>query len=153
MRTRTPRVRRPLVGATAVVAFVAMACGASGSRIVASRARVPIPANPSVAALYVDLDNEGDAADVLERVEVDTEGTTAQLHETVIDERGVATMRPQEGVAVPAGQTVAFGPGKLHVMVLRPPALAVGETLGFTLHFREAGPVKVRATVTEEAEP
>lgn len=152
MRTRTPRVRRPLVGATAVVAFVAVACGASGSRIVASRARVPIPANPSVAALYVDLRNEG-GDDVLERVEVGASGATAQLHETVIDETGFASMRPQQGIEVPAGETVTFGPGRLHVMVLDPPELALGDTLSFTLRFRDAPPVEVTAEVTDVVEP
>src|SRR5690606_25701940 len=136
MRTVPPRVRSSslrdaarLLGAAAVVAVVAAACGA-GSRIVASRARIPVPATSDVAALWVDLRNDGGADDVLERVDVDAPGTTAQLHETEIDDRGTATMRPQRSIAVPAGETVAFGPGGLHVMVLRPPALAVGDTLG-----------------------
>lgn len=151
MRAPAPRVRPSLVGATAVVAFVAAACGGSASEIVATRARVPLPANPSVAALYVDLRNEGDAPDVLERVEVDGAGATAQLHETVIDDRGSATMRPQVGIDVPAGETVRLGPGRLHVMVLRPPALEAGDTLAFTLHFRDADAIDIRAEVTDEA--
>ncbi len=71
-----------------------------------------------------------------------------QLHTMSID-GGVMRMRQLvDGIAIPAGQTVALKPGSLHVMFIglkRP--LKRGETVPVTLRFAKAGAIKVNFAV------
>lgn len=62
---------------------------------------------------------------------------------------GVMRMRPlKDGLALPAGQTVALKPGSLHIMLtgLKRP-LKRGETVPVTLSFAKAGKVTVQFAV------
>lgn len=60
------------------------------------------------------------------------------------------TMRPVDGVDVPAGGQVAFEPGGYHVMVMDlNKALVGGEELPVTLTFEKAGDIEVVAEVRE----
>lgn len=57
---------------------------------------------------------------------------------------------PVSDVEIPAGRSVIFEPGGLHVMLIglvRP--LAVGDGLSITLRFEQAGEILVEAEVRE----
>jgi copper(I)-binding protein len=57
-------------------------------------------------------------------------------------------MRPVLAVDLPPGQTVTFGPGGLHLMLLELQApLNQGESVPVTLVFERAGEVEVRLAV------
>lgn len=47
---------------------------------------------------------------------------TIEIHESVLQD-GAASMRKLDAVDLPAGQTVTFGPGGLHAMVIGPQPL------------------------------
>ncbi|HVT63991.1 MAG TPA: copper chaperone PCu(A)C [Mycobacteriales bacterium] len=108
-----------------------------------TRAYIPDPATPSLAAAYFTVTNAG-PADRL--VSVRTAAfRSATLHREVTTARGLEQM-----VAVPAGAVVpAYGrlvlmPGSYHVMLRRPlRALRQGVTERLTLRFAKAGVVRL----------
>ena len=68
-------------------------------------------------------------------------------------EMGAMTMQElTEGLALTAGETVAFEPGSYHVMLLDiAEPLEVGDEVEVTLDFAEAGSVTITAEVSESA--
>ena len=75
-----------------------------------------------------------------------------QIHESRI-ESGMMMMRElRDGLALPAGETVALQPGGNHLMLLgvREPLVA-GDTVALTLTFETSPPVEVTATVGQPA--
>lgn len=92
--------------------------------------------------------NMGDTPDLLIGVRV--EGPMAMIHESR-EEDGVMRMVHLDAVEIPAGDTVEFRPGGLHVMVmgLGPDDLPVGDTLDATLIFDRAGEVPIVFSVTD----
>jgi copper(I)-binding protein len=110
-------------------------------------ARATAPGAPTAAA-YVTLRNRGDAPDRLlsgsspaaERVEV---------HAHVHDQGGVMRMREVAGgVEIPAGATVEFRPGGLHLMLvgLRD-RLVPGARFPLTLRFESGGAAELEVEV------
>src|SRR5690606_8907530 len=75
------------------------------------------PAGAKVAAGYLTLKNNGTEADRLVSATAEIAGR-AEIHEMAVDAKGVMTMRPVEGVEVPAGGEVALKPGSYHLMFL-----------------------------------
>lgn len=68
------------------------------------------------------------------------------------DSMGGMTMRPVEGIDLPAGQQVQLEPGGYHVMLLDLAApLAAGSTYQLTLQFEHGGTVKVDVPVQDSA--
>jgi copper(I)-binding protein len=153
-----------------VVALLAAACGdddggavgAGGGVSVANAWSRNSPAVAGAAAVYVDITNDGDAADRLVRASVpaSTAGKV-ELHETTAAPMpssmspttmgGAApmmTMKPVSSIAVPAGQTVKLQPGGYHIMLMDLPAqLEVGSRFDVTLTFDRAGEKTVEAEV------
>lgn len=73
-----------------------------------------------------------------------------EVHMTETDADGMSKMIHQESVAVPAGESVEFRPGGLHVMLMNlKEDLEPGQTLTVTLRFAGAGEVQVEAPVRE----
>lgn len=105
------------------------------------------PPGAKVAAGYVEIGNEGSAADTLIGATADI-ADHAGLHEMAARD-GVMTMRPLPGgVPVPAGGDVALKPGSYHIMFMglkRP--LKQGEQFDGTLIFAKAGTVRVTFAV------
>jgi len=68
-------------------------------------------------------------------------------------EGNVMKMRRVDAVEVPAGQTVAFAPGGLHVMLigLKEP-LITGKTFPLTLNFEQAGAVTLEVAVGQPSD-
>ena len=95
---------------------------------------------------YFTVTNSGDADDVLLKVMADF--PQVMIHETT-EENGIARMSHVMSVPVPAGETVAFEPGGLHVMFmgLNGDPLEAGETVPATLVFEKAGEVAVNFDV------
>ncbi len=110
--------------ATVAVLFLAMpllsACDAEEARgtlavrISDARLRALIPGQDKTAA-YFDIRNDGD--EELTLIGADTAGARAvEIHE-IIRDGDTVRMRRRSSVAIPAGQTVHFAPGGLHLMV------------------------------------
>jgi copper(I)-binding protein len=72
----------------------------------------------------------------------------AEIHTMSMDD-GVMRMRKlADGLALPAGQTVALKPGAEHLMVIGPKIdLVAGASVPLTLRFKSAPPVTVNAPV------
>lgn len=105
---------------------------------------------------YMDITNTGDEGDVLLSAEADF--PRVMLHNTVMD-GDVAKMEHLMNVPIPAGETVSFAPGGMHVMFmgLGNDTLEAGETIPATLVFENAGrvdvvfEVKARSNDTDDA--
>ena len=104
------------------------------------------PPTLRTAAGYMTVTNAGDEADSL--IGIRSDAARASLHETR-EEDGVARMLPVEIVEIPAGGTVTFAPGGLHVMFMDVDgrALREGAELPATLVFERAGAVEVTFNV------
>lgn len=73
-----------------------------------------------------------------------------QIHETSTDADGMTGMHPIDRVEIPAGETVTFEPGGLHLMIMGlPDPLVGGSTLELDLVFERAGTVVVQASVPQ----
>ncbi|MCC6945739.1 MAG: copper chaperone PCu(A)C [Thermomicrobiales bacterium] len=105
------------------------------------------PVAMSTGAAYMTIANNGDSADRLVAVETDAAGV-AEIHE-VADVSGVMTMRPlDDGLEIPAGESVELMPGGYHVMMIGLTGdLMPGETFDLTLTFEHAGDVTVTAQI------
>lgn len=163
---RQPRRRSPrrtstsLVVALVLVGLAAAGCGSgsgtsdsattvaahAGAGIRVTNARIPAPANPDTAAVYLTITNGTDHDVVLESVTT-TAGGHAEVHRSS-DENGMATMAPAGPMTVDAGATLVLEPGGYHVMVMNPTrSLQVGDHVSVTLHFRGAQKVVTTARV------
>lgn len=113
------------------------------------RSRVSAP-TVKVGGAFMDITNNGKEDDVLLSASTPRSGKT-ELHNTVIDENGVMKMREMEnGIPIPAGETVVLKPGSLHVMFmdLHEP-FQLGQTYPLTLKFKNAGEKTVTVTVKD----
>lgn len=110
---------------------------------------IPVPAeNAKVAGGYMMIENAGSADDKLLSASSDL-GMT-QVHKSSVDASGMATMTEQPEVAIPAGQTVAFEKGGLHIMFMDMKAAPkAGDMVPVTLVFEKAGSVKVEFAVED----
>jgi len=104
---------------------------------------------PVNSAAYLKIENRGTAADRL--VEVIFGGANrVELHESFVDERGIASMRPVASVEVPAGGEARLEPGGLHVMLMGLTGrLSVGDSISTVLRFEIAGRRSVIAVVRQ----
>ncbi len=100
--------------------------------------------NANVGGGYMTIENTSDIADKLVAVHV-AEIPRIELHLSETDANGVARMIKQDGVPIPAGETVTLMPGGLHVMFmgLGGDPFEVGEKIEATLVFETAGELDV----------
>jgi hypothetical protein len=98
-------------------------------------------------AVYFEIINNQGNQDRL----LSASGTIAEkieLHKSEIDAQGVMRMLPQESVLIPAGESVSFEPGGLHVMLINlNQELKSGESFSLTLHFEQAGEQTIEVIV------
>lgn len=101
------------------------------------------PPQARVAGGYLSVQNRGDAADKLLRVE-SAVAASVEIHE-MSDVGGVARMREvTNGVELPAGSTTTLKPGGYHLMFIGPKQPFVeGQTIKATLVFEKAGSLPV----------
>jgi copper(I)-binding protein len=76
----------------------------------------PPPAGAKTAAVYLTVKNEGIQPIDITGVSVDGAGG-AEIHESVTDAKGVASMRPLPHLVVLPGARRVLAPGGIHVMV------------------------------------
>ena len=73
-----------------------------------------------------------------------------ETHETMIDANNVASMHHRSEIDVPAGETVKFEPGGLHVMMMMlQNDLNPGDTVTITLRFEDHADLEITAEVRE----
>lgn len=77
------------------------------------------PAGADVMAAYFTLDNQGDAAVTVNGAS-SSQFERAEMHETVVNDDGQASMQPLDKVTIPAGDQVQFKAGGRHVMLFSP---------------------------------
>lgn len=149
---------RRLTQFLAAAALTLGAALASAHDFAAGDIRVDHPwARPSISertpgAAYFTLTNTGAEADRLIAARPVGFAERAELH-THIHDNGVMRMREVEGgVEIPAGETVEFRPGGLHVMLFGLAApLTEGELHPLVLVFQRAGEVEVGVFVENRA--
>ncbi len=96
-------------------------------------------------AVYMLITNSG-GADRL-RAAATPAAARAELHRHT-EENGVMSMTAVKCLVIPAGETVAFEPGSLHVMLFGVTSpLLEGSEIALTLRFDEAGEVTVQVPV------
>lgn len=87
--------------------------------------------------------------DVLESVQTPV-AAKAELHDHLM-EGGMMRMRQVPNATLEPGKTLQFRSGGLHVMLFdMKRELKLGETVDFTLHFKNAGDINVTAPVANE---
>ncbi|GAB5427432.1 MAG: hypothetical protein Devi2KO_08910 [Devosia indica] len=105
-------------------------------------ARATLP-NAPVAGGFLTIVNTGDTDDRLLRAEV-TFASDAQIHEMAMEGDVMKMRQLEDGLAIPAGETVVLEPGGYHLMFMGlSQALVEGETVPVVLTFEQAGTVTV----------
>ncbi|MEV0937335.1 copper chaperone PCu(A)C [Streptomyces phaeochromogenes] len=132
-----------------LVAYTATgAAGEAPPRITIVDARIiAAPAGSDSTAAYFEVRNTGSSKDTL--LYADSTELGLSILRRTVRRTGTGRTDPVWAVDVPAGGTVRMAPGGLGVVVLDPPVLKAGQTVPYTLWFRQSGRVVVRATVTE----
>lgn len=144
-----PWVRAALVSvASDTTAASAKASAMSGHDM--GGAEETIDTDGAVSAGYMTLRNAGSEADRLLEASSDAAGDV-QMHTSEM-KNNVMSMRRVQAIDVPAGETVAIGPGGYHLMLVDLKRdLVAGETVKLTLRFERAGTVEVDALVRDAA--
>ncbi|WP_274426994.1 copper chaperone PCu(A)C [Chelativorans sp. YIM 93263] len=105
-------------------------------------ARAMLPGQPTGGA-YMTIRNDGEEADRLISVSSPAAGKV-EIH-TMTMQDDVMIMRPlEDGLEIPAGESVALEPGGFHLMFMQvEEPFAEGETVPVTLEFEKAGAVSL----------
>lgn len=103
----------------------------------------------SVTGAYMQITNAGVNDDVL--IAARTEAArTVEIHETRIEDDIARMVELEEGLPVPAGETVMLEPGGAHVMLIGlPQDLLPNETVSLTLVFASGAEITVDALITD----
>ena len=103
-----------------------------------TRATLP---NAPVAGGFVTIMNMGDTDDTLIAATTDIAGTT-EIHTMEMDGDIMRMSELEDGLPIPAGETVVLQPGGFHLMFMQlNTALVEGDTISVTLTFEDAGDV------------
>jgi len=112
-------------------------------------ARATVAGQTGTAA-YMTIANAGKGEDRLLSVSA-TPPVTAMVHQTS-NEGGVSKMRPiEDGLSIPAGQSVTLQPNGAHVMIMGlAAALKPGNKVPLKLKFERSGDQAIEALVSTE---
>jgi copper(I)-binding protein len=150
------RPRRRARAAVACALAVAGACLASGCAASAARsvpqiklssAQVSQPGASGVTDVYVDVQNNG-PADELVGARISVGGAVA-LRSPV--RPGIIQMRTVPGIAIPAKSFFGLDPNGPHLLITDAGKMISGHEITVTLVFAHAGAVSVPAMVTDPA--
>ncbi|MEX2549286.1 MAG: copper chaperone PCu(A)C [Nitriliruptoraceae bacterium] len=143
-----PFRRSVVASAVLLLALIVAGCGPNGTpelHVGTVQAADPIAGSSQVV---LSITNDGDADDTLLAVETDA-AVAIELHETRIED-GQATMERLDEVPLPAGETVRFQPGGLHLMMVGPDdEVELGATFDITLEFDRSEAITATAEVRE----
>ncbi|MGW7088511.1 copper chaperone PCu(A)C [Streptomyces sp. NPDC054871] len=159
-RSAVGRLRGPLLAALAPVTACAVALGGlttwvgSGgagrpARIEVGAGRVFLPfGDTEDTSAYFRITNRGASADRLTGVTSDSRAADeAMLGRHRTTGGGAAYMSGADSVEVPAHGTLAMSPLGVDVMLRARGRWRVGDTVPFTLHFRDGGSIRAEAVV------
>ncbi|HEV2606548.1 MAG TPA: copper chaperone PCu(A)C, partial [Xanthomonadaceae bacterium] len=108
------------------------------------------PPGAMMLAGYMTLRNDGKTPARFDWAQSDVFGIV-ELHRTLIA-NGVSTMRLAGDQTIPAGGSLRFEPGGLHLMLMQAQhELKVGDKVRFRLHFADGTALDVVALVSAEA--
>lgn len=104
-------------------------------------------AGAPVAAGFMTIANAGDDDDRLIAATGEV-SARIELHEMVVENDMMRMSEVEDGIAIPAGETVVLAPGGLHVMFIAPSQeFREGECVELTLVFEQAGALDVQLSV------
>jgi len=135
------------------VLFVLTGLSFAQSKVVVEGAWVgEVPPSSPVAAAYMTIKNNGTADDKLLSVTSSISGST-MVHQTLVDEEGVARMDMIDALVIPAGKSVVLKPGGTHIMLMDLKEPVTGkEKIELDLKFEYAGEMKIEAPVKKLGE-
>jgi len=124
----------------------ALGTGRPDLHVSAVQASAPVA---GASQLVLTVENRGDGDDRLLGADSDA-ALAVEIHRTVVEDDGRAFMRMLDDVLVPAGGSVAFRPGGLHLMLVVPDErVFVGGTFEVTLRFERTAPITVTVPVVD----
>lgn len=129
-----------------IISLVSGACLADQHGLSVDSAFVrDMPPGRTVTAAFFQLTNEQSTDCRLVRIASPIAGR-AEIHNHH-HEDGMMKMRPVASVNVPAGETVSFEPGGLHIMLFDVQPLTDHTNVALTLHFDVCGSLRIDAQV------
>lgn len=133
----------------AILLATVTACSSGEKTIEIVDARLGEPAGPN-AALYFTASG-GDEPDRLlgARAAVAAE---VQIHETAMGENGSTTMRPVDGLDLPADGELVLEPGGYHLMLVDVDRVEAGDDIDVTLIWENSGEWTIPVEVVEPAD-
>jgi hypothetical protein len=146
MRILVPAAVALALTAAAAISFARGAANGSAELAVVSAWARATPPRAEVGAAYVTVENRGGTEDRLVAAKSPAAATVV-LHRSA-EESGVATMRPLERAAVPAGGRLEMRPGGAHLMLMGLSApLQAGTRVPLTLVFEKAGAIVIEVEI------
>ncbi|MEP1765037.1 MAG: copper chaperone PCu(A)C [Sulfitobacter sp.] len=129
------------------IAFLMIPAAVAAQDIKATNAYVPqSPPGSMAQAAYMQLENTTEKQRSVIGVEAKGYGM-AHLHSSEMKD-GVATMTMVHQLDIAAGQSVTLEPGSLHIMLMRPEAMAkVGDKVDLKLLFADGDTLEVTAEI------
>ena len=110
-------------------------------------ARATLPNQP-VAGAFLTITNNGAQDDVLVGVSSPI-AARGEVHEMAMSGDTMQMRKLEDGLVIPAGETVELKPGGYHLMFMKlNGALVEGETMTATLEFANAGAVEVTFSIS-----
>ncbi len=104
-------------------------------------------ADTGTGAAYLTIINNGDEADRLIGASSDA-AMVVEIHDMVIEDEVMSMVHLEDGLEIPAGESMVLEPMGLHVMLIGLNySLMPGETFEITLTFENAGDVSVTAEI------
>ncbi len=131
-------------------AILFSACARSNGTLTVTDARARPALKGENGAAYFIVSNATNNDDTLLGVSTDI-ASSAEVHMSMVDDNGVASMQMQEPFIVPAQQEIIFKPGDLHIMLVDlKQDLKIGDAFTLVLRFEKAGEITVSVEVMEQ---
>jgi copper(I)-binding protein len=149
---------KPLVALAALLAFMVSSIGmtavaqhgdghAHGAMGSPEASPMAGHGSTSTGAFYLTITNDGDESDRLIAVESDA-AEAVEIHNVEMDGNVMHMMHEEDGVEIPAGETLVLDPGGYHVMLVGlTESLLAGEEFTATLVFEHAGEVEITVPI------
>lgn len=134
---------------TAILLATVTACSSGDETIEIVDARLGEPAGPN-AALYFTVSG-GDEPDRLLGARA-AAAAEVQIHETATGEDGTTTMRPIDGLDLPADGELVLEPGGYHLMLVDVERVEAGDEIEVTLFWESSGEWTIPVDVVPPAD-
>lgn len=138
---------RWLAGAILLATVVSCSGGAEPIEVV--DARLGEPTGPNAALYFTASGGGGPDRLVGARATVAAE---IKIHETTVDEDGTMSMRPVDGLDLPADGELVLEPGGYHLMLMDVDRLEAGDEVEVTLIWENSGELTIPVDVVAPAD-